>query len=37
VVVLGLQPAAQSGVTINPLDYVVGLRVDETGSIPLPQ
>lgn len=37
VVVLGLQPAAQSGVTINPLDYVVGVRVDETGSIPLPQ
>lgn len=33
VVAVGLRPDAQSGVTINPLTYVIGLKVLETGSI----
>jgi hypothetical protein len=30
---IGLRPNAQSGVTIDPLSYVIGLTVLETGSI----
>lgn len=37
VTVVGLQPDAHVGVTINPLDYLIGLQVFETGSLPLPQ
>ncbi len=32
----GVRPNAQAGVTIAPLDYVVGLTVTESGNIPLP-
>jgi hypothetical protein len=35
--ILELRPAAQGGVRIDPLSYLVGMRVLETGSIPLPQ
>jgi hypothetical protein len=37
VVANGVRPDAIEGVTINPIDYVIGLTVLETGSIPLPQ
>jgi hypothetical protein len=33
---LGLRPAAVSGVTIPPLDYVVGLTVTVSGTLPVP-
>ncbi len=36
VVALGIRPNAQQGVTIDPLDYIVGLRVNESGTIPVP-
>jgi hypothetical protein len=36
-VAVGIRPDAEAGVTINPLTYVIGLNVLETGSIPLPQ
>jgi hypothetical protein len=36
VVALGVRPNAEEGVTIDPLDYIVGLRVNESGAIPVP-
>ena len=36
VVALGVRPNAEEGVTIDPLDYIVGLRVNESGTIPVP-
>ncbi len=36
VTAIGLRPNATSGVTIPPLDYLVGLTVTESGSIPIP-
>jgi hypothetical protein len=33
---VGVRPNAQQGVTIDPLDYIVGLRVTESGTIPVP-
>ena len=35
--ILELRPAAQAGVRIDPLSYVVGMRVLESGSILVPQ
>lgn len=32
----GVRPNAQAGVTIAPLDYVVGLTATQSGNIPLP-
>ncbi len=36
VTALGLRPNAQEGVTVNPLDYIVGLTVTESGGISVP-
>jgi hypothetical protein len=36
IVAFGVRPNAQAGVTIQPLDYVVGLRTVESGSTPVP-
>ena len=36
IVALGVRPNAEEGVTIDPLDYIVGLRVNESGAIPVP-
>jgi hypothetical protein len=36
VTALGVRPNAQQGVTIDPLDYVVGLRVSESAALPIP-
>ncbi len=36
VTAIGVRPNALSGVAIPPLDYIVGLTVTETGSIPVP-
>ncbi len=36
VTAVGVRPHALEGVTIPPLDYIVGLTVTETGSIPVP-
>jgi hypothetical protein len=36
IVAIGVRPNAQAGVTIQPLDYVVGLRTVESGSTPVP-
>lgn len=36
VVAIGVRPNTEEGVTIDPLDYIVGLRVNESGAIPLP-
>jgi hypothetical protein len=36
VTAVGVRPSAREGVSIPPLDYVVGLTVTETGSIPIP-
>jgi hypothetical protein len=33
----GVRPEALDGVTINPLDYVVGLTVTESSTIPIPE
>ena len=33
---VGVRPNAQQGVTIEPLDYIVGLTVTESGTIPIP-
>jgi len=37
IVVFGVRPSAAEGVTIPALDYVVGMRVNESGTIPLPR
>lgn len=34
--ILELRPTAREGVTIDPLDYIAGMRVRETGSITTP-
>ena len=36
VTAVGVRPNAQQGATVDPLDYVVGLRVNESGTIPIP-
>jgi len=36
VIAIGVRPNAQQGVTIDPLDYIVGLTVSESGTIPIP-
>ena len=36
VTAIGVRPNALSGVSIPPLDYVVGLTVTESGSLPVP-
>jgi hypothetical protein len=36
VTAIGVRPNAQDGVAIPPLDYIVGLTVTESGSIPIP-
>ena len=36
VTALDLRPNAQQGVTIDPLDYVVGLTVTESSTLPIP-
>lgn len=36
VTALGVRPNALEGVTIDPLDYVVGLTVTESGTIGIP-
>lgn len=36
VTAVGVRPNAQQGATIDPLDYVVGLTVTESSTIPIP-
>ncbi|MCI0409198.1 MAG: hypothetical protein L0191_11670 [Acidobacteria bacterium] len=36
VTAIGVRPNAQQGVTIDPLDYIVGLRVTESSTVPIP-
>jgi hypothetical protein len=36
VVALGVRPNAQAGVSIDPLAYVVGLRIAQTGGVEIP-
>ncbi len=35
-IALGVRPNAQQGVEIPPLDYILGMRVLESGTIPIP-
>jgi hypothetical protein len=36
VTAIGVRPNAQQGVTVDPLDYIVGLTVTESGTTPIP-
>lgn len=36
VTAIGVRPNTQQGVTIDPLDYVVGLTVTESSTLPIP-